>query len=84
MNCGEAAACLAARAAACLLAAGETATIALASGSLGMPGSEVRFLQSTHLQWLAHRMPAWKHSQYFLRQFDFLQLQPLLCEGNPP
>jgi hypothetical protein len=23
-------------------------------------------------------MPAWKHSQYFLRQPDFLQLQPLL------
>lgn len=24
-------------------------------------------------------MEAWKHSQYFFRQLDFLQLQPLLC-----
>ena len=26
-------------------------------------------------------MPAWKHSQYFFRQPDFLQLQPLLCRA---
>ena len=24
-------------------------------------------------------MPDWKHSQYFLRQADFLQAQPLAC-----
>ena len=24
-------------------------------------------------------MPDWKHSQYFLRQADFLQAQPLEC-----
>ena len=30
-------------------------------------------------------MPAWKHSQYFFKQKDFLQLQPLcmLAGGKP-
>ena len=36
------------------------------------------FLQSVHLHAAVHRMSAWKHSQYFLRQPDFLQWQPLL------
>lgn len=26
-------------------------------------------------------MPAWKHSQYFFKQPDFRQLQPLLCHA---
>lgn len=38
-----------------------------------------KFLQSAHLQLPPQRMPAWKHSQYFFRQPDFLQLQPLQC-----
>lgn len=37
------------------------------------------FLHSSHLQFSPHLSPAWKHSQYFLRQNDFLQLQPLRC-----
>lgn len=36
-----------------------------------------RFLQSKHLQFSPHFMPAWKHSQYFFWQCDFLQWQPL-------
>lgn len=38
-----------------------------------------KFLQSQHLQFSLHRMPAWKHSQYFFKHPDFLQLHPLLC-----
>ena len=38
-----------------------------------------RFMQLTHLHTSEHRMPAWKHSQYFFRHPDFLQLQPRLC-----
>jgi hypothetical protein len=36
------------------------------------------FLQSTHLQMSLQNTPAWKHSQYFLRQPLFLQWHPLL------
>ena len=32
---------------------------------------------------LRHRLPAWKHSQYFLRHPLFLQLQPLLWRAPP-
>jgi hypothetical protein len=32
---------------------------------------------STHLQLSEQVMPAWKHSQYFFMQPDFLQAQPL-------
>ena len=35
--------------------------------------------QSVHLQMSVHSTPAWKHSQYFFIQPDFLQEQPLLC-----
>ncbi len=38
-----------------------------------------KFLQSQHLQFSLQYMPAWKHSQYFLRQPLFLQAQPLAC-----
>lgn len=38
-----------------------------------------KFLQSMHLQFSEQRTLAWKHSQYFLRHPDFLQLHPLLC-----
>ena len=41
-----------------------------------MPG---RFLQSLHLQFSLQGICAWKHSQYFLRQPDFLQWHPRLC-----
>jgi len=34
------------------------------------------FTHSTHLHEAEQAMPAWKHSQYFLRQFERLQLQP--------
>lgn len=34
------------------------------------------FLQPSHLQLSPHFIPAWKHSQYFFRQLDFLQWQP--------
>ena len=37
------------------------------------------FLQSMQPQRLEHSMPAWKHSQYFFRQYDLRQLQPLAC-----
>jgi hypothetical protein len=32
-----------------------------------------------HLQLSEHMTPAWKHSQYFLRQLLFLQWQPFMC-----
>jgi len=41
-----------------------------------------KFLQSTHLQFSEHVMPAWKHSQYFFRHPLFLQLHPLLCRAG--
>lgn len=47
----------------------------------GMPGI---FLQLTHLQLSVHAICAWKHSQYFLRQPDFLQWQPLLWRIASP
>ena len=37
------------------------------------------FLQSSHLHLSVHLTDAWKHSQYFLRQCDFLQRQPRAC-----
>jgi len=37
------------------------------------------FLQPSHLQSSEHFIPAWKHSQYFFKQPDFLQLQPFAC-----
>lgn len=37
------------------------------------------FRHSTHLHMAEHGTPAWKHSQYFLRHSDFLQLQPFRC-----
>ena len=37
------------------------------------------FLQSSHLHKSEHPMPRLKHSQYFFKQLDFLQLQPFLC-----
>ena len=37
------------------------------------------FLHSTHLQLKPQATPSLKHSQYFFKQFDFLQLHPLLC-----
>ena len=46
---------------------------------LGQPRRTSKFLQSMHLQLSEQKTPAWKHSQYFLRQPLFLQLQPLLC-----
>ena len=39
-------------------------------------GPPSTFLQKVHLQFSEQTMPAWKHSQYFLRQPDFLQAQP--------
>jgi hypothetical protein len=32
-----------------------------------------------HLQFGPHDTFAWKHSQYFFKQPDFLQWHPLLC-----
>ena len=49
------------------------AAFAIRPGRLGS-----RFLQSAHLQDSEHMIPAWKHSQYFFRQPDFLQWHPLL------
>lgn len=43
-----------------------------------------KFLQSTHLHMSEQYMAAWKHSQYFLRQVLFLQLQPLVWRGARP
>ena len=43
------------------------------------PGPVPLLWQSSHLQSSLHLMPAWKHSQYFLRQWDLLQWQPFLC-----
>mmetsp|Transcript_14068 Transcript_14068/g.39980 ORF Transcript_14068/g.39980 Transcript_14068/m.39980 type:complete len:246 (-) Transcript_14068:602-1339(-) len=37
--------------------------------------------QFTHLHTSEHFTPAWKHSQYFLRQLLFLQWHPFLCRG---
>jgi hypothetical protein len=37
-----------------------------------------------HLQLSLQKMAAWKHSQYFLRQVDFLQLQPLVWRPASP
>lgn len=38
---------------------------------------QTKFLQSWHLHFFgSHPLPFWLHSQYFLRQFDFLQVQP--------
>lgn len=37
------------------------------------------FAQSMHLQISEQLTPAWKHSQYFFRHWDFLQWQPLRC-----
>lgn len=37
------------------------------------------FLQDKHLQLTPQAMPAWKHSQYFFWQPDFLQWQPFVC-----
>lgn len=34
------------------------------------------FWQPMHLHLDEHSKPYWKHSQYFFRQFEFLQLQP--------
>ena len=42
--------------------------------------SSIPFLHSQHLQLEVHLTPLLKHSQYFLRQFDFIQLQPLFQE----
>lgn len=36
-----------------------------------------KFLQLLHLHRSEQVIPSWKHSQYFLRQFDFLQWHPL-------
>ena len=55
---------------------GETVEDTMSDGAPGMP---TRLRQSTHLHCSVHGMEAWKHSQYFLRQPDFLQWQPLLC-----
>ena len=37
----------------------------------------------THLQLSVHKMPAWKHSQYFLVHPDFLHAHPLLGLPTP-
>mmetsp|Transcript_18500 Transcript_18500/g.33141 ORF Transcript_18500/g.33141 Transcript_18500/m.33141 type:complete len:216 (-) Transcript_18500:379-1026(-) len=56
----------------------EASTARACAGVSGGP-PVLPFLQPTHLQVGAQGTPAWKHSQYFLRQADFLQLQPLMC-----
>ena len=43
-----------------------------------------KFLQSMHLQLSEQKMDAWKHSQYFFRHVDFLQLQPLVWRPGVP
>ena len=64
----------------CRLGAGSGDAAAPAGARpLAAPGMPARFLQSMHLQCSVHWMPAWKHSQYFLRQPLFLQWQPFAC-----
>ena len=71
--------------------AGGVPTLAFAAATLGaaLEGPCVRrcesaelpawFSQSTHLHFSPQCTSASKHSQYFLRQRDFLQRQPVLC-----
>jgi hypothetical protein len=42
--------------------------------------SSVVFWQSWHLQRSWQGTPAWKHSQYFFKQADFLQWHPDWCK----
>lgn len=46
---------------------------------MGLLWLEVQFLQPSHLQSSEHANPCSKHSQYFFKQPDFVQLQPLKC-----
>lgn len=43
-----------------------------------------KFLHSQHLQLSPQKIPAWKHSQYFLRHPDFLHAQPYYKKFNKP
>lgn len=45
-------------------------------------GSSPKFLHSQHLQLLLHFTPELKHSQYFFKQLDFLQLQIFSDSSN--
>ena len=51
-----------------------------------MHGAAMRSTRGAHRTRHAsvHSTPAWKHSQYFLRQPLFLQWQPLLWRAPPP
>lgn len=45
-------------------------------------GAHTWFLQSTQRHMSEHSTLLWKHSQYFFRQPDFLQLHPRACLGS--
>lgn len=51
----------------------------LPASGLSSWSSSVLFLHYSHLQFTPHFSPAWKHSQYFFKQFDFLQWHPFAC-----
>ena len=42
------------------------------------------FLHSRHLHFDEQGIDAWKHSQYFFRQWDLRQLHPFACEMPTP
>ena len=63
-----------------LLGGGEGVDLPAASSSTALLSTlPSKFLQSVHLQFSEHSIFAWKHSQYFFKQLDLRQWQPLLC-----